>query len=116
MHFYEEILSGKTTFRQAVNNWLGLDEEGLPEIEKLSLADRIEKFCEAHLGQQLSDAEIEELRSLVVLIKTASGAPKTRSDRAATIKRLAVNNRLKEIACQYRVARDAWRIIKNMED
>lgn len=116
MHFYEGILSGKTTFQQAVTGWLGLAEENLPETKKLSLAERIEKFCEAHLGQQLSNTEIEELRSLVVLIKTASGASKTRSDRAATIKKIAVNNRLKEIGCQYRVARDAWRIIKNMED
>lgn len=116
MHFYEEILSGKTTFHQAVANWLGLDEEEVPVTEKLSLAGRIEKFCEAHLEQQLSDAEIEELRSLVVLVKSPSGASKTRPERIKTIKKIAVNHRLSDIACPYRVARDAWRIIKNMEE
>lgn len=116
MHFYEELLSGKTTFRQAVTSWLGLDEKEVPETEKLSLAERIEKFCEARLEQQLSDAEIEELRSLVAQIKTPNGASKTRPDRVKTIKKIAVNHRLSDIACPYRVARDAWRIIKNMEE
>lgn len=116
MHFYESILSGETSFQQAVKSWLGIVDDSLPATEELTLNERILQFCETHLNQVLSDEEINYLRSLVVLIKTPSGASITRADRMEKIKKVAVNNRLKEIACPYRVARDAWRIIKNQEE
>ena len=116
MRFYESILSGEITFQQAVRSWLGLTDDSLPLMEKPSLEERILQFCETHLNQELSDEEINYLRSLVALIKAPSGAAKTRPERVATIKKLAINNRLKEITSSYRVARDSWRIIKNQEE
>ena len=116
MNFYESILSGEITFQQAVRGWLGHLEEDVSAAEKLSLKEKIDKFCEEHLEQELTADEIVKLRAMVSQIKKPSGASKTRADRLETIGKRAVSSRLEDIDCPYRVARNAWKIIKHQEE
>lgn len=107
LFFYEDILLEKTTFRAAVCEWLGKTLE--PEVVP---ADELAAFCEAHLGQELSEDEIATVRELIVKAAGATGFVEPQPTRVATLGRDALNNRMGKFNSPYRFEKNIWKINK----
>lgn len=106
-YFYRKLLGGKLTFRDAVCGWLGKTQE--PEAVP---QDELQAFCEAHLGQELTDEEIVTIRALIVKAAGATGFVEPQPTRVATLGREALNNRLDKFSCPYRFEKNIWKINK----
>lgn len=106
-HFYAKLLSGELTFREAVCEWLGktLEPEAVP-------TDELTTFCEAHLGEELSEEEIKTVRELIVKAAGSTGFVEPQPTRVATLGREALNNRMAKFSCAYRIDRSMWKIVK----
>ena len=102
------------TFQKAVRGWLGLPAEEVPKAheEGHGLEAKLETFCEAHLDQDLTEDEIVLFREMVVALANQIGQVLTRADRLETLGIAALNTRLETITSTYRLARNAWKIVK----
>ena len=102
------------TFREAVRGWLGLPAEEVPKAheEDHCLEAKLEAFCEAHLNQDLTEEEIVLFREMVVALANQIGRVLTRADRLETLGIAALNTQMETITSTYRLARNAWKIVK----
>ena len=114
MNFYRALLEGNMTFQKAVRGWLGLPAEDVPKAheEGHGLEAKLEAFCEAHLNQDLTEDEIVLFREMVIALANQIGQVSTRADRLETLGIAALNTRLETITSTYRLARNAWKIVK----
>lgn len=106
-YFYRKLLGGELTFRDAVCGWLGKT----PKTEVVP-QDALQAFCEAHLGQELTEEEIVAVRALIVKSAVAAGFSEPQPTRVATLGREALNNRLEKLGCAYRFEKTVWKINK----
>lgn len=106
-YFYRKLLEGHTTFRGEVCKWLGKTQE--PEKAP---DDELNAFCEAHLGQELSEEEIVTVRKLIVKTAVAKGYLEPQPTRVATLGQEALNNRLSKVESPYRFEKKRWVILK----
>lgn len=106
-YFYRKLLGGEQTFRDAVCGWLGktVEAEAVPQ-------DELQAFCEAHLGQDLTEEEITTVRALVVKAAGATGFVEPQPTRVATLGREALNNRMAKFDSGFRFEKTIWKIIK----
>ena len=77
-------------------------------------ADELTAFCEAHLGQELSEEEIATVRALVVKAAGATGFVEPQPTRVATLGREALNNRMAKFGSGFRFEKTIWKIIKEV--
>ena len=106
-YFYRKLLEGHTTFRDEVCKWLGKTQEP----EKIP-DEELTAFCEAHLGQELSEEEIVTVRKLIVKTAVAKGHIEPQPTRVATLGQEALNNRLYKVESPYRFEKKRWVILK----
>ena len=106
-YFYRKLLEGHTTFRDEVCKWLGKTQEP----EKIP-DEELTAFCEAHLGQELSEEEIVTVRKLIVKTAVAKGYLEPQPTRVATLGQEALNNRLSKVESPYRFEKKRWVILK----
>lgn len=108
-YFYRKLLGGEVSFREAVCKWLGknLEPDEVP-------ADELTAFCEAHLGQELTEEEIATVRELVVKAAGATGFVEPQPTRVATLGREALNNRMAKFDSGFRFEKTSWKIIKEV--
>ena len=108
--FYDELLTGTTTFQETVKQWLGF-----PSTDCEDSADQLEHFYQTYKGQVLFETQQAELRELIVRTCEAAGIKEPQKRRCDTLQYGALNNRLKVLNTPYEIslaAEGGWQFKK----
>lgn len=98
LDFYKNIVERKTTFQNCVKEWLNK-----PLVLPHRYFDKLNCFCDEHLGIHLSESECEELRFLVVKSYEEAGNKELQKSRLNELKPRALNTRIKALGLNYKI-------------
>lgn len=113
LDFYKNIVDGKTTFQNSVQEWLGK-----PIEEPLRYVDKLIDFCNEHIGNHLSENECKKLRFLIVKSYEEAGNKEPQKSRLSDLKERALNTRLAAIGIEFKIisTNQQWILCKSSEE
>ena len=111
--FYKNIIEGKTTFQNSVQEWLGK-----PIEQPSRYVDKLIDFCNEHLGNHLSENECKKLRFLIVKSYEEAGNKEPQKSRLSDLKERALNTRLAAIGIDFKIVstNQQWILCKSSEE
>ena len=113
LDFYKDIIEGRTTFQNSVQEWLD------KPIEQPSLyVDKLIDFCDEHLGNHLNENECKILRFLIVKSNEEAGNKEPQKSRLNDLKERALNKRLAAIGIEFKIisTNQQWILCKSSEE
>lgn len=113
LDFYKNIVDGKTTFQNSVQEWLGK-----PIEQPSRYIDKLMDFCDEHLGNHLNENECKKLRFLIVKSYEEAGNKEPQKSRLNDLKERALNKRLATIGIDFKIecVKQEWILSKNNEE
>lgn len=94
--FYENILSGKTTFRAEVERWLGI-----PAKDDLRATAVLERFYREHKDKTLDEEQQANLRRQIIQLYLDAGFTEPQRKRCEQLGPTALSNRLRSLNVPY---------------
>ena len=105
IRFYENILSGNTTFRDEVSRWFGK--------ELVNTNDELAQFYKNHEYKVLTEEDKEDLRLIIAREYKKQGKTEAQPRRICSLQHTALNNRLQEARLPYeiQVVNGSWKFV-----
>lgn len=99
--FYENIISGRTTFKAEALRWLNALPKEVPPLDA-----QLKDFYQQYGKTVLSESLFSELRDIIVNTYILAGFKEPQPQRVSTLMDKALNNRLESLRLPYRIQVD----------